>query len=74
MIGITVTGKAYAAIAPTLPAGSTVDGELAPDSEYRLWLPRNVVNRLRAERAPGETLSETIVRLAEGGDFAAITR
>jgi len=74
MIGITVTGKAYSAIASTLPAGSSVEGELAPDGEYGLWLPRRVVNRLRAQRAPGETFSETIIRLAERGTFAALIR
>jgi hypothetical protein len=74
MIGVTVTGRAYAAVASTLPTGSTVEGEVVPDGEYRLWLPRGVVNRLRAKRAPGETLSEVILRLAESGTFAALTR
>ncbi len=72
MIGITVTGEAYAAIASRLPARSSVEGELVP--EYCLWFPRDVVTRLRGERAPGETFSETIIRLAESGEFAALTR
>jgi hypothetical protein len=74
MIGITISGKAYAAIAPTLPPGSTVDGEAASDGEYRIWLPGDVVNRLRAYRAPGETFSDVILRLAQRGSFAALVR
>jgi hypothetical protein len=74
MIGITISGKAYAALAAALPAGSTVGGELAPDGEYRLWLPSDVVNHLRALRAPGETFSDVILRLAQRGSFAALMR
>ena len=74
MIGITVSGKAYAALVAALTVGSTIEGEVAPDGEYRLWLPRDVVNRLRAHRAPGETFSDVILRLAARGTFAAITR
>jgi hypothetical protein len=61
-IGITVSGKAYAAIAAALPAGSTVADELVPDGEYQVWLPMDVVNRLRALRAPGETFNDVILR------------
>jgi hypothetical protein len=74
MIGITISGKAYAAIASTLPAGSALQGELAPDGEYRVWLPQTVVNRLRSLRAPGETFSEVILRLVERGSYAAVMR
>jgi hypothetical protein len=73
MIGITISGEAYAALAPTLPAGLAI-GELVPDREYQLWLPRSLVNGLRAQRAPGETFSDVILRLAARGSFAAITR
>ena len=73
MIGITISGKAYATLAAALP-GSTVADELAPDGEYRLWLPPDVVNRLRALRAPGETFSDLILRLAQRGSLAALTR
>jgi hypothetical protein len=74
MIGITISGKAYAAIAPTLPAGSGAEQEIAPDCEYRVWLPRTVVDRLRALREPDETFSDVILRLAECGCYAAIAR
>ena len=74
MIGITISGKAYAALSPTLPAGLAIGDELVPDREYQLWLPRSVVNGLRAQRAPGETFSDVILRLAARGSFAALTR
>jgi hypothetical protein len=64
MIGVTISGRAYAAIAPTLLAESAVESELAADREYRLWLPRDVVNQLRAIRGPGESYSDVILRLA----------
>jgi hypothetical protein len=67
MIAITVSGKAYAAIAPILPLGFTVEGEPVPDREYRVWLPRDVVYRRRALRAPGENFSDVILRLAKAG-------
>ena len=73
MIGITISGKAYAAIAMTLPAGSG-ERETTPNSEYLVWLPRAVVEKLRALREPGETFSDVILRLAARGSYAAITR
>ena len=74
MIGITISGKAYAAIASALPAGSVAETKLAPDCEYSVWLPRDVVTRLRDLRQPGESFSGVILRLAERGSFAAIVR
>ena len=73
MIGVTISGKAYAAIAATLPAQSA-EREIVPDLEYRIWLPRAVVIRLRTLREPEETFSGVILRLAERGAYAAITR
>jgi hypothetical protein len=70
MIGVTISGEAYAAIAATLPAQSAVQ-EIVPDREYRVWLPRAVVIRLRALREPGETFSGVILRLADRGAYAA---
>jgi hypothetical protein len=63
MIGITISGNAYAAMATTLPAGSTAEQEIVSDREYLVWLPNAVVNHLRALRTPGETFSEVILRL-----------
>jgi hypothetical protein len=74
MIRITIAGMAYAAIAATLPAASVPEKEIVPDREYLVWLARGVVNRVRAVRAPGETFSDVILRLAARGPFAALTR
>jgi hypothetical protein len=32
-----------------------------------VWLPPNVVNRLKAQRQPGESYSDVILRLAAEG-------
>ncbi len=75
MIGITISGKAYTAIVSTLPAtGSIAETKVAPDREYGVWLPRDVVSRLRDLRQPGESFSSVILRLAERGSFAVIAR
>ena len=71
MIGITISGRAYAAIAATLPAA---EQEISPDGEYLVWLPRTAVDRLRALRAAGETFSDVILRLAARGSYSAIIR
>ena len=64
MIGITISGKAYAAIADTLPAGSAQrDACFVPDGEYYVWVPQDVVVHLIALRKPGETFSDLILRL-----------
>jgi hypothetical protein len=74
MIGITISGKAYAAIAATLPAGSAAGPGVAPDGEYLVWLPRSAVEHLLAFREPEETFSDVILRLTERGSLAAIMR
>jgi hypothetical protein len=74
MIAITISGKAYAAIAPTLPPGSVPrDGNIA-DGEFHVWLPEAVVARLRALRKDGETFSDVIMRVTAQGSYAAIIR
>jgi hypothetical protein len=74
MIGITISGTAYAAILSMLPAGSIGETRIAPEGQYRIWLPRDVVERLRALRQSGESFSSVILRLAERGSFAVIAR
>ena len=75
MMVITIAAKAYAAIAPILLAGSAVGPEVAPNREYLVWLPQHTVDHLLALRAPGDTLSDVILRLlAERGCYAAISR
>jgi hypothetical protein len=73
MIGVTISGRAYATVAGTLPPGSLAR-EITPDRDYQVWLPRGDVIRLRALREPGETFSDVILRLADRGGYAAIMR
>jgi hypothetical protein len=73
MIGLTISGDAYAVIASILPP-ARVDRDIVPDGEYQIWLPQAVVVRLLALRERGETFSEVILRLAERGSVAAILR
>jgi hypothetical protein len=72
MIGITISGRAYGAIAATLTARSSVEGEIAPDGEYLAWMPSIAVERLLARREEGETFSAVILRLIECGGYSAI--
>jgi hypothetical protein len=74
MIGITISGKAYAEIAATLPARLGAENEVSPDNECLVWLPRALVHRLLALREPEETFSDVILRLAERGSFAVLAR
>jgi hypothetical protein len=57
---------------PVLLRGSTLDpvrsvgyeaGTNEPDARY-VWLPPNVVDRLKAQRRPGEGYSDAILRIA----------
>ncbi len=57
-----------------LPAGSVGETKIVPDGQYRIWLPQDIVERLRALRQSGESFSGVILRLAERGSFAAIAR
>jgi hypothetical protein len=65
MIRIAISAAAFDAIARTIPFGS-VNYETGVDDkdERYIWLPRAVVDRLRYLRAPGESFSDVILRLA----------
>jgi hypothetical protein len=70
MIRIAITAEAFDAIAKTLPLG-TVAFEPSPDpsgtreGERFVWLAPAVINKLRFLRAPDESYSDVILRLAE---------
>ena len=67
MIGITVTGEAYAAIKATLPADTqTWPTSPGDHGDVIIWLDRATFYRLDAPRGPGESLSDTILRVAKG--------
>ena len=68
MIRIAITQAAFDAIAATLPLGSmSYENHVNERGERYVWLPPNVVDRLRAMRGPGESYSDVILKLAAGG-------
>jgi hypothetical protein len=51
-----ITEAAFNAIAATLPLGSvSFENAFNEHGERYVWLPPNVVDRLRAQRRPGES-------------------
>jgi hypothetical protein len=66
MVTISISTRAFAAIASTLPKGSTVDGYPDDNGGYLVALERRVLDRLAAMRRPGESYSDVILRLAKG--------
>ena len=68
MIRIAISQAAFEAIARTLPLGTvSFENKITEDGERLIWLPSNVVDRLRARRGAGESYSDVILRLAEAG-------
>ena len=69
MIRIAISQAAFDAIAKTLPLGSvSFENKTNTRGERYVWFEPSVVARLRAQRGPGESYSEVILRVAaEGG-------
>jgi hypothetical protein len=67
-IRIAISAEAYAAIASILSPGANIGPlEIAPNGQYRVWLPRAVVDRLARLRGARESYSDVILRLAAAG-------
>ena len=65
MIRIAISQTAFDAIAATLPLGSvSYENHVNERGERYVWLPPDVVNRLKAQRRPGESYSDVILRIA----------
>ncbi len=65
VIRIAIVQAAFDAITATLPMGSEgYENEVNERGERYVWLPPHVVDRLRAQRRPGESYSDVILRLA----------
>ena len=64
VVTISITAEAIAAIEATLADG--YEAEARPDGKggYLVTLDRNVLDRLRAMRGPGESYADVILRLA----------
>ena len=65
MIRIAITRATFDAIAATLPFGSVSYKHVNERGERYVWLPLNVVDRLKAQRRPSEGYSDVILRLAK---------
>ena len=63
MITISITAEAYMAITGHFPDPSQHDAQ----GGFAITLDRKTIDRLTALRAPGESYSDTIVRLADEG-------
>ena len=64
MIRITITAAAYQAIAAGSNPDSLLEPQRSPDGGFYLWLFKPIVDKLKAARGPGESFSDTILRLA----------
>jgi hypothetical protein len=64
MIRISITSAAFEAIKAPLPVGSaTYEPQRTAQGGFFIWVERGRLNKLEALRQPGESLSETIIRL-----------
>ena len=67
MIRIGISQAAFDAISATLPLGSvSYENQVNERGERYVWLPPNVIDRLKAQRRPGEGYSDVILRIADG--------
>ena len=66
MVTISISAEAFAAIAATLPKGSKAEARPDGRGGYLVTLDRNVLDRLRAARGPGDSYSDVIIRVARG--------
>jgi hypothetical protein len=65
VIRIAISQAAFDAIAATLPLGSVgFENATNERGERYVWLPPNVVDRLNAQRRPGEGYSDAVLRIA----------
>ena len=72
MIRIAISQAAFEAIAATLPLGNVgYENKIDEQGERYVWLPPNVIARLRAMRGPGESYSDVILRVAASGEGMA---
>jgi hypothetical protein len=63
MIGIAITPAAYKALKATLPMTESAASP-GSDGQVRIWLDCKFVERLAQMRAPRDTYSDVILRLA----------
>jgi hypothetical protein len=64
MIRIAISQAAFEAIRATLPGSVSFENKMNTRGERYVWLEPTVVARLRSLRAPGESYSDVILRVA----------
>ena len=64
MIRITITAAAYAAILAGREPDDVQALTEAPGGKFYFWVAKGLLERLTAARGPGESYSDTILRLA----------
>jgi len=65
IVPIAISQAAFDAIASTMPLGSVAfDAQANERGERLIWLPPDVLAKLRAMRGPGEDYSTVILRLS----------
>jgi hypothetical protein len=64
MTRIEISAAAYAAIVAGRPPNTLIEAQASPLGGFYLWLDQTTVAKLKYARAPGESFSETILRLA----------
>jgi hypothetical protein len=67
VIRIAITEAAFEAIAKTLPGSVSFENKINGRGGRYVWLEPTVVPRLRSLRAPGESYSDVILRVAAEG-------
>jgi hypothetical protein len=65
MIRIQINAAAYDAILAGRSPSEVQELAKAPEGGFYLWLFKPLLERLMHERGPGESYSDTIVRLAQ---------
>ena len=71
MIRIAISEAAFDAIAKTLTLGSVgYENAVTERRERYVWLPPNVVDRLRAQRRSGESYSDVILGIRRRNAFS----
>jgi len=64
VIRLTITPAAFSAIIATLPGNVGVENARAPNGDVFVWLDHSTIAKLRRLRAPGESFSDVVLRLA----------
>jgi hypothetical protein len=71
MVRLQISVAAFSAICATLPGDVGFENARAPNGDVFIWLPPDVLARLKAMREPGESYSDVVLRVAAETDLGA---